>query len=95
MKYRFHSMQAAAILIACLFVGQNAYAAETDIANAPLSSSSTDVVKPNIMFILDDSGSMDNSYSPDDAGNFTGAYGAKSVHCNGMYFNPPLHTSRQ
>lgn len=90
MKYRFHSMQAAAILIACLFVGQNAYAAETDIANAPLSSSSTDVVKPNIMFILDDSGSMDNSYSPDDAGNFTGAYGAKSVHCNGMYFNPAI-----
>ena len=33
-------------------------AAETDISNSPLSSLSTAEVKPNILFTLDDSGSM-------------------------------------
>lgn len=39
-------------------------AANTDIANEPLSQAAAGV-KPNVMFILDDSGSMDWDYSPD------------------------------
>jgi type IV pilus assembly protein PilY1 len=41
------------------------YGASTDIAPAPLANASTAVVKPNLMFILDDSGSMDRDHMPD------------------------------
>ena len=58
MKYRSSSIRFLLMLIALMFVGHAVHAAETDLANAPLASSSTDVVKPNVMFILDDSGSM-------------------------------------
>ncbi len=40
-------------------------AAVTDLASAPLADSAASEVKPNIMFILDDSGSMDWDYMPD------------------------------
>ena len=38
--------------------------AETDLADAPLAST-TSSVKPNLMFVLDDSGSMGWDYTPD------------------------------
>lgn len=42
------------------------HAAQTDLANAPLfTASSTTAILPNIMFMLDDSGSMANDYVPD------------------------------
>ena len=44
-----------------------ALAAITDIANAPLASSSNLSVKPNLLFILDDSGSMTMDAMPDNA----------------------------
>jgi type IV pilus assembly protein PilY1 len=44
---------------------QIAYAEVADLAGAPLTTSATSVVKPNATFILDDSGSMDRSYTPD------------------------------
>ncbi len=88
MKVRSCGVRFAIMLIALVFAGHVVHAAETDIANAPLASSSTDVVKPNVMFILDDSGSMDFTYSPDDANFSSSRYGAKSKHCNGMYYNP-------
>ncbi len=56
---------AAALAIALVAIAGQAHAAQTDIAPAPLAQSSTAVVKPNIMFILDDSGSMDRDYMPD------------------------------
>lgn len=72
-----------------------AVAAVTDIANAPMASSASSSVKPNVMFILDDSGSMAWDYLPDAAGNFDRddnndpyRYGAMSKHCNGLYYNP-------
>src|SRR5690606_24378166 len=65
-------------------------AAETDIAHAPIALSSTEVVKPNVMFILDDSTSMDRAYSPDTANFASNRIGAFSSHCNGMYFNPDV-----
>ncbi|HKQ25149.1 MAG TPA: PilC/PilY family type IV pilus protein [Burkholderiales bacterium] len=40
-------------------------AALTDIAPAPLANAASSVVKPNLMFVLDDSGSMDNDFMPD------------------------------
>ncbi|MFS0757607.1 PilC/PilY family type IV pilus protein [Noviherbaspirillum sp. 1P10PC] len=73
-------------------------AAVIDISSEPLNTysapSSTDV-KPNLMFILDNSGSMAWEHMPDnsaDAGSavpFTyGYYGYRSSQCNGLYYNP-------
>ncbi|NOT98396.1 MAG: hypothetical protein HOO97_04805, partial [Sideroxydans sp.] len=68
-----------------------AHAAVTDLATAPLTSNASTVVLPNVFFILDDSGSMDWDYMPDDASNFgTGTYGAASAQCNGVFYNPTL-----
>lgn len=67
-----------------------AQGASTDLAQSPLVTSSTAVVLPNIMFILDDSGSMDWTYLPDEASNFSGNYGYVSSQCNGVYYNPSI-----
>ncbi len=42
-----------------------AEAAPVDFTNKPLSNSSDDEIAPNLLFIFDDSGSMDNDYMPD------------------------------
>lgn len=56
------------------------YAATTDLASAPLASTSSSVVRPNILFTLDDSGSMDWDYLPDYAGGRTYS-GGSANHC--------------
>jgi len=65
-------------------------AASTDIAQVPLASSSTTTVKPNILFTLDDSGSMGRDYLPDEIFNQRGTTGYKSHLCNLIYYNPAL-----
>ena len=65
-------------------------AASTDIANAPLFTSSNTAVKPNLMFILDDSGSMDWDYLPDSSNFSSTKYGKKSYQCNGVAYNPDI-----
>lgn len=69
---------------------QPTQAAATDIATLPVFSSTPPAVevKPNVMFVMDDSGSMDWTYMPDQANNFNGEYGYASSHCNGVYYNP-------
>ncbi len=85
----------ALVMLAC---AARADAALIDISSDPLNTysapSSTDV-KPNLMFILDNSGSMawehmpDNSADPGSAVPFTyGYYGYRSSQCNGLYYNP-------
>src|ERR1700752_942624 len=49
--------------LACM-VGQPAFATTVDISNVPLSSGTTPL-PPNVMFILDDSGSMARDFLPD------------------------------
>jgi type IV pilus assembly protein PilY1 len=70
----------------------NALAATTDVAAGPIftNATATTEVKPNVMFVLDDSGSMDWDYMPDDANNFSGNYGFPSSQCNGVYYNPAI-----
>jgi type IV pilus assembly protein PilY1 len=77
-------------LAACLGAAPAAMAAMTDIANVPLASSSTTVVKPNILFTLDDSGSMAWGFMPDGIRNRTGTTGYKSHLCNTVYYNPNI-----
>src|SRR5262245_57858164 len=54
----------ACTLAACL-VAQPAFAALTDISNVPLGSTAGASYLPNLLFILDDSGSMASDYNPD------------------------------
>ena len=60
----------SSILVAALALTMSVQAAVTDLATLPLSTyyapSSVDV-KPNILFVLDDSGSMDWDAMPDQA----------------------------
>ena len=79
-------------------------AALTDIAPAPMANTASSVVKPNLMFVLDDSGSMDRDHMPDSVDDDPGckdddgtlrdcdfadpAY--NSAQFNGIYYNPAI-----
>ena len=80
----------ALALTACLAMPLPSLAASVALATSPLASSTTTTVLPNVMFILDDSGSMDNDYMPDDANDFDGKYGFPSNQCNGVYYDPSI-----
>ena len=78
-------------LTALLFVlPLTARAALTDIAQAPLASSSTTVVKPNVLFTLDDSGSMGWGFMPDSIEGRINTTGYKNHLCNSVYYNPNI-----
>ena len=71
------------------------FAATVTLATSPLASSTTTAVKPNVLFVLDDSGSMDWDHMPDvytDNGSSVtwkfGDYGLRSSQCNQVYYNP-------
>lgn len=68
--------------------GSAALAAITDIANSPMASSGNTSVKPNLMFILDDSGSMDWEYLPDSVNNNKSKFCYRNNYYNGVYYNP-------
>lgn len=70
-------------------------AATVALANAPLATATTTSVKPNLMLIFDNSGSMDWDHMPDDDGDggsdvpFSfGYYGIRSAQCNQVYYDP-------
>ncbi|MBL8541052.1 MAG: hypothetical protein JNK68_11865 [Betaproteobacteria bacterium] len=73
-----------------------AFGQVTDISTVPLSSSSTALVKPNILFVLDDSGSMSWTHMPDalfqtSGSGWTGLIdkvGYRNYLCNTVYYNP-------
>lgn len=92
----FGRLALAAALACAAFDGP--HAALVDVSNVPLSASLSQV-KPNIMFILDDSGSMGADYMPEELGlvvssdgnvNPRDLYGYWTPHCNGLAFNPVL-----
>jgi type IV pilus assembly protein PilY1 len=80
-----------AMMLAVTALPAGIQAATTDLASSPMVTSSTSSVLPNLMFILDDSGSMGWSYMPDVVGNnFEGDYGYSSSQCNGVYYDPSI-----
>ncbi len=82
---------ARVLLFAAILVSANGHAALTDISNSPLASSGFTSVKPNLTFILDNSGSMAWDFMPDINNNpvfSTSKYGYASSQCNGVYYNP-------
>jgi len=82
---------AAALLLGGVAPERLGWAATTDISNSPLINATVSV-KPNLMFILDNSGSMASDYLPDDTGSRT-AYSVWSSQCNGAAFNPSAASS--
>lgn len=81
---------AACTALAFVFAQGPAHAAATDLAGAPLASGSAVQVKPNILFILDASGSMGDLFLPDSVSSDTGAIGFRNFQCNFIYFNPSI-----
>lgn len=68
-----------------------AWAGPTDVSQTPLLSASGTPVKPNLMFILDDSGSMDDNYLPEVVNNFgSSKYGLYAAQCNGLAYDPTI-----
>ena len=67
-----------------------AEAAGVALATTPMATSTVTTVKPNLMFVLDDSGSMDWDFMPDTASAFAGNYGFNSSQCNGVYYDPDV-----
>ena len=69
------------------------WAASTDLATAPLETSTATLVKPNILFVLDDSGSMAYAYLPDWAGNYSASSYPqlyRNSRFNGIYYDPAV-----
>jgi type IV pilus assembly protein PilY1 len=83
-------LPSAALLAAGLALALPALAQSVELATSPMTTSTTTTVKPNLMFVLDDSGSMDWDYMPDNAKNFAGNYGYNTSQCNGVYYNPAI-----
>ncbi len=67
-------------------------AGANDIATAPLRFLASSAVKPNLHFILDDSGSMQWSYLGDEvvAHGYENSVGYRSSACNKIYYNPQV-----
>jgi type IV pilus assembly protein PilY1 len=84
------------VIVLGIFANTHATAATVAIASAPLVSATTTQVLPNLMYILDNSGSMGSEYMPDyvDDGNkckSTGTSGEFSASCN--LGDPPFNTN--
>ena len=74
-----------------------ALAASVALASSPLATSTTSSVKPNVMFVLDNSISMGYQHMPDLATDMMsttvfrfGYYGHRSSQCNQIYYNPAI-----
>ena len=77
-------------LVGVLAAALPAGAALTDLSQAPLASSASTVVKPNVSFVLDASGSMAWTHAPDEAQPFFDNVGYKSSQCNSIYYRPDI-----
>ncbi|MCC6472776.1 MAG: hypothetical protein IT514_03430 [Burkholderiales bacterium] len=84
LEHTIRSLLAACAALAC----GPALAALTDVSTVPLASASEILVKPNILLILDNSGSMESLFMPDDVSSDTGRTGFRNSQCNTMYYNP-------
>lgn len=90
MKTAAKRIMQTSLLFAATGLGATAQAAATDIANSPMASSGNTSVKPNIIFILDDSGSMDWEYLPDSVNNNKSKFCYRNYLYNGVYYNPNI-----
>lgn len=76
---------------------QIAFSNSLALATVPLATATTTTVKPNLLFVIDNSGSMDWDHMPDDASDGGssvtfqyGYYGVRSSQCNEVYYDPAI-----
>lgn len=60
------------------------------LADGPLTTVGASVVKPNVLLIMDNSGSMGWEHMPDDSAMGYGFYGLRSNQCNQIYYTPSI-----
>jgi hypothetical protein len=72
------------------------HGAQTDIANIPVVELTAAQVKPNVMLLMDASGSMARTHMPDEVETQTRptSIGYKSYQCNRLYYNPGTFYAR-
>ena len=85
------ALAAPMALAALVTLSPNALAQVTELASKPLASTSSADVKPNIMFVLDNSGSMAWLSMPDEMESYESRIGYKNYLCNTIYYNPALN----
>lgn len=88
-----HRQQRAALLSwLCLLALSVTPCLATDVARAPISFLQSAQVKPNIFFILDDSGSMQVSFMGDEIvqHGYENKIGYRSSACNKIYYDPAV-----
>ncbi len=96
-----NSVAVTICMAAVLFVSGNTHAANSlSIATTPQGASGTNVVKPNLLFILDDSGSMAQDYTPDSVNdsicqsNMSSPGSTYSCDIGDVVFNAPKFNSQ-
>ncbi|MFT3858342.1 MAG: PilC/PilY family type IV pilus protein [Aquabacterium sp.] len=90
---RLQALLTAALL---MLTAPLSHAGEVDISGEPLATRPEVKAKPNLLFILDNSGSMNWSYMPDDLGRSSSVtdepystwYGYRAAQCNGTAYDP-------
>ncbi len=88
MKTNMTKRIAVCAVAACL-TAQPAFAAVVDISNTPLGSSAGAGFLPNLLFILDDSGSMASDYNPDYVNDNNGCLTDSGGNTNCQRGDPP------
>jgi len=83
-----HSSQLLGTLYLAFATFGTVTAGSTDLADVPLANATTASILPNIAFILDDSGSMDDENMPNDDGANKSSYCWKWHGYNSLYYNP-------
>jgi type IV pilus assembly protein PilY1 len=85
------------LLVPLLMACAVSHAAVVDLADEPISQHSPLLVRPNVMFILDDSGSMGSDYMPDDSNTSDVCFGVsarnKLFYDPTVTYGPPLQAS--
>src|SRR5207244_8489667 len=79
-----------AYLVAACMAAQPAFAGITDISNVPLGSTTGTTFLPNLLFTLDDSGSMASDYNPDYVNDGNTCMTANGGSTNCQRGDPPL-----
>ncbi|MGB7589279.1 MAG: hypothetical protein WBM00_11280, partial [Solirubrobacterales bacterium] len=80
----------AAYLAAACIAAQPAFAAVTDISSSPLGTAAGLGFLPNLLFILDDSGSMASDYNPDYVNDNNGCMTTSGGSTNCQRGDPPF-----
>lgn len=87
---RLSSAILAVVALTIGLTGGAARAALTDISSQPIASTTAAQVKPNVMLLMDASGSMGYTHMPDEVELVYGptSIGYKSSQCNALYYDP-------